>query len=704
MTYNCLHSIAKDAHLPTQFFWKNPQGFPSNLIKILSLPQLSHQPPYSFFRRQTPQAASAQRPINPYSMIERLVHALIASRNGAADDMLLQALDLGDVVEQRIALGALIRRATIPGLAGVIERYDSLPQPLKSSILEHLASFGPALSDSGRSLHLPRRLAAMRLIALGRRARLSYVLLENLGAGDEKLQRAAVEALVAISRWVASETRKLQAGQSLQTEDQLKDLFEQRAEIEQAVSKAIDRQKSSFGGSLTRAAILLANHRNSPTLHILRQTRHPGRVPMERRLSQPPASEQVDAWLLASSHIGAGPVRSSFAGTFAHLQDRPVLDVVLRKTHWLKDLDLAAVMSHVMGGRWMDETPLARDLSKRPSTDVPAIATWVAASGCADVVKDILLGRLLDHSRDNVLARLHILRLLTARPLSASVHILKDFLADPDERLRRMATREFARRRPPGYQTLLLSNTAGATKSIIQIIGRSTADGSFRSFWKKFDRMDPAVRRTVGRTVLRLLPDAGKRLTAILHTGTPTDRMRVLQLSRDAGMIEILRGSILQLCVDPDAHVRSKAVTLAGELRPLPEKILIDCIQSDENPRVRANAIEALEEVREARLVPLIAGRLRADNNRERANAIKAVHAMVPEMAVGELREMLEDLRPMHRVSALWALRETQRWERLGDVGRMAKSDMDVNVRRYALGVLKGAAEQIRLPAEEAVA
>src|SRR4051812_15909244 len=137
-------------------------------------------------------------------MIQRLVHALIASRNEAADDLLLKALDLGNTLEQRVALGAILRRARLRGLAGVVDRFESLPGPLKLSVLENIHVFGGALSECGRSLDPHRRLAAIKLIALGRRGRLGYVLLENLGAGEDRLQKAAVDAMVAMARWVAS--------------------------------------------------------------------------------------------------------------------------------------------------------------------------------------------------------------------------------------------------------------------------------------------------------------------------------------------------------------------------------------------------------------------------------------------------------------------------------------------------------------------
>jgi hypothetical protein len=54
---------------------------------------------------------------------------------------------------------------------------------------------------------------------------------------------------------------------------------------------------------------------------------------------------------------------------------------------------------------------------------------------------------------------------------------------------------------------------------------------------------------------------------------------------------------------------------------------------------------------------------------------------------------MLRDGRAEHRISAMWTLRQIGWWQLLGEVGRMAKADDDIRVRRYALNVLKGVAE-----------
>ena len=53
-------------------------------------------------------------------MLHRLIHALVQSNNEAADDLLLQALRLGNAPEQQVALDALLKRETSRGLSGAV--------------------------------------------------------------------------------------------------------------------------------------------------------------------------------------------------------------------------------------------------------------------------------------------------------------------------------------------------------------------------------------------------------------------------------------------------------------------------------------------------------------------------------------------------------------------------------------------------------
>src|SRR5688572_24869087 len=162
--------------------------------------------------RRCPQAGAVHRPITNQEMIHRLIHALVGTKNEAADTVLLEALRLGIEREQGPVLDALLRRKTVGGLSGVISCYDKLPASLQLRVLDDVKLFHHALRECGRSSDTPLRIAAMKLIALGRQGKLAYVLSENLHEREEGLSKTAVEAMVALGRWVATETKRLQKG------------------------------------------------------------------------------------------------------------------------------------------------------------------------------------------------------------------------------------------------------------------------------------------------------------------------------------------------------------------------------------------------------------------------------------------------------------------------------------------------------------
>ena len=101
---------------------------------------------------------------------------------------------------------------------------------------------------------------------------------------------------------------------------------------------------------------------------------------MVRRLQQPPEAEHVEAFLLGATH---GQLRLHFGNVFAHIDEAPVLDGILRKTHWLKDHQLQLCMRQVTRGAWWQEGELLRDIGRRDADDACKIAEWLAASGDA---------------------------------------------------------------------------------------------------------------------------------------------------------------------------------------------------------------------------------------------------------------------------------------------------------------------------------
>jgi HEAT repeat protein len=660
---------------------------------------------------------------------DRLILALVQSQNEAADDVLLEGLRRGAKEEQPILLAALFRRNTVRGLSGVIAMYDALPHDLQLQVVGNVRQMHHALRECGRSEDLPLRMVALRLIALGRQGKLAYVLSENLRSQHDDLSKAAVSALVALARWVSNETRWLQQGgfKLLENENTspppagdgapvdegaevapiiqrdavaiYNELLAQRPEIEAAIARAIDLSRGRYGPELLRAALLLCDWPGSKTLAILQTAKHGGQTAMVRKLEQPPAAETVPAYLLSASH---GQLRSHFGTVFAHISEGPVLEALLRKTHWLKDSQLQICMHQVTRGAWWSESELGEDVARRDAADAAKIGDWLAASGAHDVVQDDRMERLKTRAELSFAARLRLLRLVAARRRGTSVQFLKGFLSDSDERLARIAARELIRRRPLDYENMLLSKIATMGPSVRQIVSRALGHVGFEQFWNRFDRLDLDIRRNAGRAMLKILPDSVARLTRKLANGSVEERLKAMQMTYDLGLVPALHDTLGSLVRHANPKVRSKAVSVLADSGGAAGRSLLEQVLNDTDPRVRANAIEVLEATQNTQFMPMLAERARSGQQRERANSIKALHRMQVGPASDALLGMLQDQRPDHRVSGLWALRQMGYWRLLGEVGRLAKSDANVRVRRYALDVLKGVAQSVQRNKEKA--
>jgi hypothetical protein len=607
-----------------------------------------------------------------------------------------------------------LRRHTLRGLSGAIQQYNDLPQSAQLTILHNIKLCHPALRECGRARDPQLALTAIKLIALGRQGRLAYVLSEALHGADEDLSRAAVEAIVALSRWCATETRKLQktgpqpqivaAGPDKPQIPQSPDaplpdpsavyhrLMEERPDIEQAVARALDVHRGKHTQDLLRAALLLADSPASRTFAILNTTKHGGQTAMIRRLQQPPDSEHVEAFLLGASH---GGLRAHFGVVFSHIADAPVLDALLRKTHWLKDQQLQLCMHQVSRGVWWTDPQLDHDLARRDDEDAARIAEWIAVSATHDVVQDERLDTIRLHLANHFPARLRLLRIAMRRPLRASVALVRSFLADPDERLLRLAAREIVRRRPTDFENMLLHLMTSAPESVRRVITRSVGQVGFDHFWERFDRLDRATRKVAGRAMLKILPDGLDRLERRLRTGPVEQRIKAISIVHELSVGDQFSQVLIQLCHDPNPKVRSKAVVLLAEIKSVPPDTLLEKILTDSDPRVRANAIEVLEAKHRLDFVPLLAERARSAPSRERANAIKALHRMRVGTASSQLGNMLRDDRPEHRISALWSLKQIGWWQMFHEVGRLAKEDPNTRVRRYAMAVLRSVAQML---------
>jgi HEAT repeats len=207
---------------------------------------------------------------------------------------------------------------------------------------------------------------------------------------------------------------------------------------------------------------------------------------------------------------------------------------------------------------------------------------------------------------------------------------------------------------------------------------------------------DPALDRdqamTLGRAAVRVDPmaDAGlARGLADSETGQGSvlvrDAPRLMEILCEVGDPGRMMASMLRLLRHPNPYLRSKAVKVVGRGSKSPKWVRQRLNEAD--PRIRANAIEALWSVdtAEARLLLQFAA---ADgNNRVAANALLGLYYLGECSALVELVKMAANESPLFRSSAAWAMGETGDF-RFTDMLRRMLNDPDQTVRKRVFTAL----------------
>ncbi|MCA9299573.1 MAG: HEAT repeat domain-containing protein, partial [Phycisphaerales bacterium] len=259
------------------------------------------------------------------------------------------------------------------------------------------------------------------------------------------------------------------------------------------------------------------------------------------------------------------------------------------------------------------------------------------------------------------------------------------------------------------------------------------------------ERQLTLLRRSPHATVRRLAREASAQ-SSILHAPGMLAARRLLRVDRDglmATMRSLLAGEKTQLAALPVVerlgivdevfdqvvvlaqgtrtssaqttdHVAARAVSVLSTSRQSRARVVITSCLDHPDPRVRANAVDALARLDRRGLPDAVESMVDDDHHRIRANVIRASLASRGELkriyepaAVDALRAMLRDERAAHRLSGVWLAQRVLAGEGRARVGQawgalastitaIANEDTDVGVRQRARRCAKRLHQEVR--------
>jgi hypothetical protein len=646
-----------------------------------------------------------------------VLHELLSGKGEAAEAVLLEATRLGNAPECVDAVNALLRRNRLDSLVTLLGTYGDLELRARKALTDNEEALAPAAQRAARSSDEQVRLNLAGFLRDTTSTRLLPAL-ATLLAGREPAVATAASAATRVRA------------------ERLDGSAEARDALEHVVADALDNPRGALSAGrsaefdlVTAAVEIVANGGRIRSLHELIRRRG-GRA--AQRLSAPRSASDVAACL-----AGGAAVKPILADAIRNAAPPATLHFI-RLAHLLIDPKLAAAVATLAEGPFWSPTDLSNLLAalkdEDPAddalelADLPDLATWVAAGGQTNDLGSLL--RLLDQAAgDDASLRLRIARRAVVaagrRDAKLPIDYFDHLATSGDERLARFAGRHLARRVRGGTdlnptqrqqaERLLLARCAASPG-----VRRACAPELLASFRRVFAQLarvtpvpsldpttQPRVRtladtparnlRLAAAAMLKLLPDPRRTLERLITIGPLNARLAALDLAASAGSP---RRVTLLACRDTEPRMRARAVTMlptdpsdAATTKTL--RRLLD----DADPRVRANAVEAADAMGLAReasdIRRLLHARERLGRNRERANAIVALDTSGSPID-RPLFDMLRDRRAAHRLSGVWAVGRTRRWQMLDEVARMSKADTDDHVRRLASSTVRRVASQMR--------
>lgn len=637
----------------------------------------------------------------------------------AVDAALAAALPTARGRALKIIALTLLDRHRPEGLLGLILSYHRLGPDARRHLVAHAQDLFRPLREAVATNGDEGPANAIEIIRASLATRLAYLVTDQLRHGSETVKDQAADCLLHLAQRAATAAEPAaapaidaQAVEFLQT----------------AIGDAVKAYGQHRHQSVLTALAWLLPRPVAEAMACLDDRRHPASAPMQSALrrADDPGIRRILLPMLASAEQAAAAVDG--------LRQAVSAGRVGEALPWFHLLALAP------GGRALGRVtspamlwPEAEQVRAMPPHQRRGLPAYLMALPLSDEDRIARLGRLRDG--DDAATRLFALRRLIEIAVpspdrvpggdgspagDAADDAVAAFCHDADEAIARLALRHLIRRDYPGLSKVLASLVNSRHEQVRRLAGQRLAPLGFARLWETWTRLDTPRRLAAGRALIKIDPNFHRMLGDRLVHPQRKSRVRALAMIWELNQGALFRDTLIQLAQSDDSHVASAAVRALGsasEPEPDPESEpgprthepsgsplggavvqTLEELLSHGDARVRANAIEALAQLRSSRHVDRLVELVDDPESRPRANAIAALMDLRTGDAVHALRRMLDDRRADHRHSALWLIQAVGLLELARHVAEVSVTDPDDRVRRRAADVVAQLLELMESP------
>ncbi|MBI9018736.1 MAG: HEAT repeat domain-containing protein [Phycisphaerae bacterium] len=537
---------------------------------------------------------------------EKIYEFLSKTRNQAADEALAMSLDCAREPYASVILETILGRADTTSIANLISKYHELPGRQKKLILAQPKSTFMALRRAASASEPQTRLNCLEIIANNNMERLSDAVIKLMRDSDIVVSDRASEILMSMATAAIAhrDDPTCQDSQYLIT----------------ALQNGINSFDIHNLKQVIKAAMYVVPADRYSFWHERLQDFNPVGRAVRYYLMNDPDLEMANFCLTA---LKVDALKGAVSRAIAW-QENPNFIIALARTYHHKRGNTAIEigLKNIKRAQWLEENKIALD--KLSVADQRDFLNFINA---LDLSIDVKRKYLLLY-RDNVTAEItNIIYNILLHDNADDVESLEYFLTSADPVLACKALRKIIEQKPANLNEIVSRQLRSANSELQQIANRYFIRIAFDSWWGNFEKLKPEKLAAAGKAIAKIDPHLQDRIRAKLRDKNPSIKVKALMAIRYLQSCVIHRADIQFLTNDKNVKVRSCAIATLGHLGKNIDsasiKYLLHALK-DQDKRVCANAIEALDKcgfVQASRIIELFK---KDTNSRVRANANNA--------------------------------------------------------------------------------
>lgn len=514
--------------------------------------------------------------------LSKTLEMLVKSRNEAANDILLPALDSPYRSLREGALHTILRRRSPAGHRELVRRWPTLTDEWKDIVAQYPGQITGVLRDAILS-------ADTAMCECGCEALLhlrEYDLIPALinAAEDDANPHAGLagQTLLRLSQILFEDQAQPRDVRNR------RDPHVMRRHAVESLEASVQRFTRHQRREILEAFVLVADRQNATLRRLLQNPHEPSYLPLVDILSH---SQQSGVTDLLLDFLDDPHAPSAAVNMVAHRTDEPFIRGLLGKVGAEPSPAVKASLKRMTSIHWLRDDPaiLARlnDAEQQAMVNV-AVCSGMNRLQAFEVIQTIL-------RRGNVGGRRAASAALAEfRGIEAN-QLAIERIEDPDPQVRANILLQLRERGIPGAMTQLLESVESPHAVVREAAQKCLAEFNITRYLSAFDMLDEQVRRSTGLLVKKVDPQTVPTLARELAASARTRRLRALHAARVIHASPELEASILALLQDDDHFVRADAAASLGQCDTNASREALRAALVDRSVAVREAAERSLE-------------------------------------------------------------------------------------------------------------